>query len=226
MHLVPMIARNWPFPNGSGRILGKSARRIDLGTGERVAETTDGFPIRVYADALIGRHILMSGQFDRSVAQMLLDHAKPGDTLIDIGANIGYVSALFLNQANNGKAVCFEPQPGVVDLLSKNMAQFGDRAVVRQVALGDKTGTLRFAVNTGNHGASRLSPNGEIEVEVVEACQALRSIPQVNLLKIDVEGFEEPIFRNAAGELERLRPRAILFEDQTGSASPDGAIGP
>lgn len=225
MHLVPMIARHWPFPNGSGRILDKWAQGIDLGAGERLARTSDGFSIQVYADDLIGRHILMSGKFDRSVAQMLLDHARPGDTLLDIGANIGYVSALFLNQVKDGKAICFEPQPGIVDLLGKNMEQFGDRAVVRPVALGDEDGKLRFAVNEGNRGASRLSPDGEIEVEVVEAAKALRSIPEVSLLKIDVEGFEEPIFRNAAEELRRLRPRAILFEDQTGSASPDGAIG-
>ena len=45
------------------------------------------------------------------------------------------------------------------------------------------------------------------------------------LIKIDVEGFEEPIFRSAEQELMRLKPRAILFEDQTGAAAPTGKIG-
>ena len=59
--LIPTVARYWPFANGSGRILDKYAKGIDLGTGERVGWTSDGFPLHVYAEELIGRHILMSG---------------------------------------------------------------------------------------------------------------------------------------------------------------------
>ena len=223
--MVPFIARNWPFANGSGRILDKYAKRVDLGHGERIARTSDGFPIHVYADDLIGRHILMSGKFDRSVVQALLRHARPGDTLLDIGANIGYVSAVFLKKVRNGTALCIEPQPGVVDLLRKNLAQFGNRADVLQVGLADRDDTLRFHVDEANRGASRIREDGETEIPVREARKVLRTIPRVDLLKIDVEGFEEPIFRSMEDELKRLLPRAILFEDQTGAASPAGAIG-
>ena len=223
--LVPFISRNWPFANGSGRILDRYANRIDLGRGERIARTSDGFPMHVYADDLIGRHILMSGKFDRSVVQALLRHARPGDTLLDIGANIGYVSAVFLQKVRNGTALCIEPQPGVVDLLRKNLTQFGKRADVLQVGLADRDGTLRFHVDEANRGASRIREDGETEIPVREAGKVLRTLPRVDLLKIDVEGFEEPIFRSMEDELKRLLPRAILFEDQTGAASPAGAIG-
>lgn len=223
--LVPSIARYWPFANGSGSILDKYARKIDLGRGERVAWTSDGFPMHVYADDLIGRHILMSGKFDRSIVQVLLDHARPDDVLLDIGANIGYVSAVFLQKVSGSTAICIEPQPGIVDLLRKNMAPFGDRAEVFQIGLADRDGKLPFHVNEGNRGASRISEDGEVEIPVREAGAMLRAIPRVDLLKIDVEGFEEPIFRAMGDELKRLRPRAILFEDQTRAASPVGGIG-
>jgi hypothetical protein len=42
------------------------AKGVDVGSGEQIAHTSDGFPLHVFADELIGRHILMSGKFDRS----------------------------------------------------------------------------------------------------------------------------------------------------------------
>ena len=225
MNIIPLISRNWPFANGSGRFVDKYATNIDLGTGERTARTSDGFPMQVYADDLVGRHILMSGAFDRSISQVLLDHAKPNDVLLDIGANIGYVSAVFLTRVTGSKAVCIEPQPGIVDLLRKNMQQFGDRAEVQQVGLAYEDGSLRFHVNTKNRGASRISSDGEIEIQVIAADKVLADLPRVDLIKVDVEGFEEPIFRSIEVQLNRLKPRAILFEDQTGTAAPTGKIG-
>ena len=225
MHLKPVISRYWPFANGSGRILDKFASSISLGAGERVAHTSDGFPMHVYAEDLIGRHILMSGKFDRSIVQVLLDNARTDDVLLDIGANIGYVSACFLAKVKGSTACCIEPQPGVVDLLRKNMAQFGNRADVMQFGLADRDGTLRFHVDAANRGASQISEEGETEIPVREARNVLKAMKKIDLIKIDVEGFEKVIFQSIGEELKRLQPRAILFEDQTGAAAPDGVIG-
>lgn len=170
--IASFFARHWPFANGSGRIIDKYAKRVNLGTGERIAKTSDGFPVHVYADDLIGRHLLISGKFDRSIVQILLDRARAGDTLLDIGANIGYYSAVFLAKIPNSKVICIEPQPGIVDLLRKNMQQFGERASVLPIGLADKDGVLRFAVNESNRGASKFSPEGDIEANVTEASKA------------------------------------------------------
>ena len=225
MNVAARLARYWPLVNGSGRLLDLFARDVDLGSGEKLARTSDGFDINVLANDLIGRHLLLSGRFDRSVVQVLLDRAKPGDVLLDIGANIGYVTACFLSQISRSTAICIEPQPGIVDLLRSNMAQFGQRASIHQVALSDRSGELRFHVNSGNRGASRLSEHGETTVPAVRAPELIGTIPHVDLVKIDVEGHELIVLRAMREELRRLRPRGILFEDQTGEAGPDGAIG-
>jgi FkbM family methyltransferase len=225
MRAASLLARHWPFANGSGRIIDKFTKREDASPGEQIAQTSDGFPLHVNGDDLIGRHLLLSGKFDRSIVQVLLDHARPGDTLLDIGANIGYVSAVFLAKVKNSRAVCVEPQPGILDLLRKNMAQFDGRARVLGIGLADKDGSLRFLIKEWNRGASRISPDGNVEVPVMNSASALMDLPRVDLIKIDVEGFEEPIFRAARDQLRRLKPRAILFEDQNGSAAPAGSIG-
>lgn len=223
MHPVALAARYWPFANGSGRILDRFGRGIDLGTGERLARASDGFELHVRADDLIGRHILLSGKFDRSIVEMLLGEARRGDVLLDIGANIGYVSACFLSRVPDACTICVEPQPGIVDLLERNMAQFGARAAIHKVALSDAAGELRFRIDEANRGASRICDDGDIVVPAVHAGELLASIDRVDLVKIDVEGHEEPIFRAIDAQLARLAPRAILFEDQQIGAA--GAIG-
>jgi hypothetical protein len=105
------------------------------------------------------------------------------------------------------------------------MAQFDGRAIVHQVALSNSSGTLRFHVDPLNRGASRLAEDGETIVPAVHASELIGSLPRVDLIKIDVEGHELVVIEAMKGELERLRPRAILFEDHTGQAGPDGAIG-
>jgi FkbM family methyltransferase len=181
--------------------------------------------MHVLANDLIGRHILLSGRFDRSIVQVLLDRARPGDVLLDIGANIGYVSACFLANVMESHAICVEPQPGIVDLLQRNMEQFSGRVDIHQVALSDRDGELRFHIDRANRGASRISDDGETAVPAIDAASLLRPLQKLDLVKIDVEGHEEPVFRAIEGELRRLLPRAVLFEDQTGEARPTGAIG-
>jgi FkbM family methyltransferase len=224
MKLAAKIARHWPFANGSGRIIDQYANGVELAPGEQVAETKDGFQLNVLPD-LVGRHILLTGQFDRSVVQVLLNHARPGDVLLDIGANIGYVTCVFLQKVADSRAICVEPQPGIVDLLRKNTSRFPGRAEVRQFALSDVDGELRFHVDEQNRGASRVSIHGEMSVPTLKAGRLLSELARADLLKIDVEEMEEPIFRSMEGELQRLKPRAILFEDQTRAAAQDGPIG-
>ena len=223
--ILSTIARHWPFANGSGRFLDKFCAHVDLGSGQRTARTSDGFPMQVYADDLIGRHLLMSGAFGRSSIQVLLELANPGDVFVDIGANIGYYSAVFLSNVKNSTAICFEPQPGVVDLLRANVGQFTGRSTVHELGLGDKDGELRFQINHTNRGASRVSPEGELSIPVRNAATVFAELTKADLIKIDVEGYEEPIFRAIQGELRRLKPRAILFEDHGDAAAPEGALG-
>lgn len=225
MMVGQLIARHWPFANGSGRIVDKLLAGVDLGSGERIARTSDGFPIHVLADDHIGRHILLTGKFDRTIAQVLIDRAKPGDTLIDIGANIGYITCCFLARVQDSMAQCVEPQPEIYELLDRNASQFSGRAITHNVALSDRSGELRFHVDQGNRGASRISADGEISVPAVSAREFFAGLQKADLIKIDVEGHEKPIFRGLEPELARLRPRAILFECQDNSAAPSREIG-
>ena len=124
--LAQILLRSWPFPRGTGRIIDHYFSRLAFDDEIASVLTTDGFTINVIPNDLIGRHIYLTGEFDRSTVEVLLKFSNPEDVLLDIGANIGYVSACFLQNVPRSKVIAVEPQPQIVDLLQLNLAPFGN----------------------------------------------------------------------------------------------------
>jgi len=163
--------------------------------------------------------------------EVLLKLSRPGDVLLDIGANIGYVSACFLQKVPQSKAIAVEPQPQIVDLLRSNLEPFGkERYNVFPVALSDLDSSGWMEICDLNRGASKVvgkQNDYTVEIQLWSAQRLFASLKgeRIDLVKIDVEGHEETILKACQDELNRLRPRAILFEDHTQSSAPDGSIG-
>jgi FkbM family methyltransferase len=208
------ILRSWPFPRGAGRILDRYFSNIRFDNQIEIVRTTDGFDISIEPNDLIGRHLYLTGEFDRSVVEVLCNFSEPRDVMLDIGANIGYVSACFLNNVPNSKVIAVEPQPAVLELLKINLGRFG-RHEIYPFALGDMDGEVSFDVDSENKGASRVTNNGMMKVQMRSAERIFQDlkIDKLDIVKIDAEGSEETILRSCASHLERLQPRVILFED-------------
>lgn len=227
--MVRTLSRNWPFVNGSGWLIDRLGRGRTLGEGRRMARTSDGFDMAVFADDHIGKHILLSGKFDRSIPAMLLDFCEPGDRCADIGANIGYVACLLLQRVRDSHVLCIEPQPGIVTLLEENLARFPrDRWTLVQAALSDAESEGFLELDHVNRGASALvgaAGSNTVAVPMLPADRVLGACERLDIVKIDIEGHEEIVFRSAHDVLKRLQPRAILFEDRSGKAAPAGSIG-
>lgn len=179
-------------------------------------KTTDGFDITVAPNDHVGRHIYLSGEFDRAIVEVLLNFSEPGDVLLDIGANVGYVSACFLHQVPGSSVIAVDPQPKVVDLLRANLARF-ERTQIYPYALGEADGEVHFEINQKNNAASRVVSDSSARTTKVEMRAASRmfsnlKIAKLDLVKIDAEGHDEIILRSCIADIERLKPRAVLFE--------------
>lgn len=210
------LIRHWPFANGSGRLIDMTGSTFEFASGPQRCPTSDGFDMTVLGDDLIGRHILISGQFDRSVFKVLLDCAEPGDTLLDIGANVGYATCLFLASVPGSKVVAVEPQPDIADLFRINAEQFGDRTRLIEAGLWDLPGCGWLVIDKSNRGASKVQDahsDAAAKVPLLDAAAFFATLDRVDLIKIDIEGAEIRVLEAAKAELARLRPRAILFED-------------
>ncbi len=228
---VQIFLRAWPFPRGAGRIVDRLFSRLSFDEDVATVRTTDGFEMHIMPNELIGRHIYLTGEFDRSMVEVLCNFAEDGDTLLDIGANVGYVSACFLKNIPNSKVFAVEPQPKILDLLCSNLQQFApDQYRIVPVALSDRDGEGWFEICDRNRGASKLVVEENARTTRVAVWSADRffsnlDIQKLDIIKLDVEGHEESIFRACKPALERLQPRAILFEEQTRKSAPDGPIG-
>lgn len=227
-----LLLRSWPFPRGAGRIVDRLFSNLEFSSDAAVVRTTDGFEMKIMPNEHIGRHIYLTGEFDRTTVEVLCNFASPGDTLLDVGANVGYVSGCFLKNVQGGKVISVEPQPEILDLLKFNLEQFGrDRYAVAAVALADRDTKSWFEICERNRGASKLILEANhaqaVQVETWSADRLFTEfdIKRLDLVKVDVEGYEEVVLRACTPAFSRLQPKAILFEQQTQASAPDGPIG-
>jgi FkbM family methyltransferase len=138
--------------------------------------------------------------------------------IVDIGANVGLFALGAHASFPEARLVAFEPHPMAFKALQENAGPFAD---LGNYALGAKAGTMRFypggpmnaARSSGAHlmGAHHWQKDAGIEVTVstLDAEVERRNLDAVDLVKIDVEGFEMDVLRGAQRTVERFAP--IVF---------------
>jgi FkbM family methyltransferase len=149
---------------------------------------------------LISNCISNLGYWEQHLHYFYSQFIKPDYTIIDGGANIGFHSIQFAKLANEGKVYSFEPQPLIFNVLSTNSLINGASDIIRQYRLGlsDNIGQSKmtplkeqeFSENCINYGGRGLTDSdlGEEEVELT-TIDNLR-LSKLNLIKLDVQGFE------------------------------------
>lgn len=220
--LARALMHLYPFPRGQGRIVDRtflSHLRFEEETLQ--VRTRDGFVLRVFPNDLIGRHIYLTGQFDRTIAEVLIAHSREGDRVLDVGANIGYISCVLLNCIPGARVASVEPQPPCFKLLSENITTVGKgRGVAFQAAMSSTAGRAKMTLVPGNTGGGFIDTSSQgagaqqIEVELVTGQQVVEraGFERVDLIKIDVEGHEVAVLESLMPVLKRHRPRAVAFE--------------
>ncbi len=108
-------------------------------------------------DLAIGQHVV-GGSYEPGIAAILDRYVKPGMSVVDIGANIGYLTMLLASLVEpSGLVVAVEPNPDNIKLLeaSRRVNNF-DQVLVIQAAAGRETGFQKISISTW----SRSTPKG------------------------------------------------------------------
>ncbi len=206
-----------------------SAHGAGSGGGVALAQLDWGVELEVYSREAIGYSILTTGVFDPCVSETVYRLVDPGDLVVDVGANIGYITSLAAVRAGaGGRVIAYEPHPQVFELLARNVERWRRRPSIAEIAteraaVSARTGTARLASSlrsAENMGLASLHDDDAaaddgvelVEVSVVRLDDALGE-RSVGLLKIDVEGHEPEVLRGARELLEARRVRDIVFED-------------
>lgn len=166
-------------------------------------------------DTTIARAIEVSGGFAEGEVRLLTSLLRPGDTAVDVGANIGAVAVPMARQVGPaGRLLAFEPMR-LPFLCLCTAAVLNGLAQVepRQQAVGAAPGEVALPpfdpLAPGNHGAlSLLGAAGPERVPLVTIDSL--ALPSLALLKIDAEGMDWAVLAGARETLARCRPAIYL----------------
>jgi FkbM family methyltransferase len=162
--------------------------------------------------------------FDLGTQHFLMHALAPGDTLIDVGGNIGMITLLGAHRVGPaGKVITFEPNPEAADRIAETLRENGiGNVTLHRVALSDQPGRFTLSVITAHTGMGTLAEveeqhkplvSARHEVEVMRGDDVIgpTPLPGAVTMKMDIEGFEFRALRGMIQTLRRYRP-AIITE--------------
>lgn len=174
-------------------------------------------------DVGFSTHMIFDGFWEFWLSLCFAKHIKEGDTVIDVGANLGYYTVIAAELVGHqGRVVSIEPNPSVFAFLRDTVSVNGyaGRVTAINAALGAKAGkvSVPFFCPTGEPKNGRfLLPEEEAADlsglgEVFEV-QALQAIPvdsgKVDFIKIDVEGAELSVLESLVPLIDKFRPKIV-----------------
>jgi FkbM family methyltransferase len=189
-----------------------SPSRQELDADRVVDVETDVGPLWVERDAeILTPTLIKSGHWQQDVIALMSAVLRPGMTVVDAGANIGYVSVRASKLVGpTGKVFCIEADPGNVPILQANLWRNGcTNATVLPVAAWSERTELNLTVYPEGGGACTHVSAGPVGDFAVPAYRLDELIDErVDYLKIDCEGTDHIVLSGATG-LFRANPRLI-----------------
>lgn len=216
------LLRRWPFLSGCGALAwGTVGRTLLPPRPVKVWAKLEGRRCLVPLDDLVGRAIFLVGDLDPKITWVLDRVVAEGDTVLDVGANLGLVSLKMARRVGvNGRVLAFEPSPSILPYLRATVeANPVPEIDVAPIALGRRRAEMALAVPSGNAGgASLLSTRRDgkmftVQVRRLASVLSEMAITSVDVMKIDVEGFEVEVLAGLLDDPAAPRPNFILFEE-------------
>ncbi|WP_442506629.1 FkbM family methyltransferase [Novipirellula sp. SH528] len=150
---------------------------------------------------------------------MLRKYLKPGMTVVDIGANVGYYSLASARLVgSSGRVIAVEPSPVANNKLASTIAENKISQIqLHCCGLADAPGQLElYEPNSDNWSPTMLAHGGKpsisVPVTTLDDLLTKCGVTQVDFLKIDVEGFEPKVLAGASQSLANRSIRKILIE--------------
>jgi FkbM family methyltransferase len=153
---------------------------------------------------------------DVEVDLQRLTASEPLRTIFDVGGNFGQSALRFSRAFPVARIFTFEPVPESFRKLEANIA--GRRSITAfQHGFGDVAGSFQIQIQPNPGGNTLIGPCSsmgavEIRLETLDSFVADHGIAQIDLLKIDVEGFELEVLKGASATLDRGAVRYIYAE--------------
>jgi FkbM family methyltransferase len=183
----------------------------------------------------IQRQIFL-GTFEPQETSSVSRYLRPGMTFVDVGANVGYYTALAAKKVagGGGRVVAFEPSPYAFERLGRMVqANRLEHVTVVNAGLSDSSGKTKIYLGAGsdNHSPTMVAHEGanatDVRIVTLDEEAERLGLKHLDLIKIDVEGHEPKVLAGAQRLLRERRIQAVLCEfnqvwlNQAGSSSQE-----
>jgi FkbM family methyltransferase len=176
-------------------------------------ELPEGIRVRFHPTAMSAT-MWLDPAFSSVDRALLRAYLQPGDTFVDVGANVGVLSlAAGRRVGSGGLVLSLEAHPRTYRYLIANIALNGMSWVRPHcLAAGPRSGRVRMTdLRSDDQNYLLPSPNLEgVSVEMAPLDGVVPGDREVAMLKLDVEGFELPVLEGARSVLARTA--CIYFE--------------
>lgn len=172
----------------------------------------EGIVFPEVTDDHIGRRAAAGICYEEDLLADMKARVRPGSLALDVGAHMG-THTVWLSAVCGCPVMAFEPMPALAEKLRANVAaNAGEPVEIVEAAVSDQAGHGRVE-NTGtNSGMNQLfaDPDGPALVVRLDGYR----LPEVGLIKIDVEGHEMHVLAGAEETIKRCSPLLYIEGDR------------
>jgi FkbM family methyltransferase len=218
-----------------------NVRPVSVFLGDRILTLTHRGNIIYLAprDNDLTPWIALYGKWEPHVENTILASLRPGDTVIDIGANVGYHTLVMANGVGSGGQIhAFEANPEAMRLLRATMSlnAFGWIRLYEKAVL-DRPGTFTLASDPDHFGSGHVITDREssdygasyskrVEVAAVTLdAELAHQVGTVDLIHMDIEGSEPLALRGGQALIERSPNIKIITEWSVGMMGARADVG-
>lgn len=228
------IARLYPLYSGCGT-LANSGWFPALGSADDVvvSKLRCGYELEHPGNDFVGRSVYFFGDLDPKLTWLFKRVLRPGDTVLDIGANLGMMSLFARSMVGDaGRVIAFEPQPRLAGLMRQSIQRNQiDNIEVCEMALGETDDELILSVPGVNRGSASLvrslddvSESYPVPVRRASDLFGEIDVGACRLVKLDVEGFEAVVIAGALDYWREETPDVVVFEFNAGEAFSESEV--
>ena len=163
-------------------------------------------------------YALFKNKQDAFEIELLQTHIRKGDTVLDIGANIGYYATILAELVGgNGQIHCFEPDTRNFEHLQKACGK-KNNITLNQRAVGPRTETIKIYtsknLNVDHRTYEPEDYDAVMDVKAVSIDDYVRSknLSSVHFIKMDIQGFEMQALEGMQETL-KLNPQVQLISE-------------
>jgi FkbM family methyltransferase len=180
-----------------------------------------GHKMELNISEFLQAHLYLFGSYELPTIRFIRRYLRPGNVVLDVGAQIGYLTIeMATAAAGQSHVYSFEPEPRNIERFNINIG-LNALANVELIpkALSNEPSTIKLYLsadhNAGTHSTIPTDPNVtsdfvEVEATTIDHFIADHQLTSADLIKIDVEGAELEVVRGATASMRDLKPTFII----------------